>query len=110
MRQSALPHLTTNAEQARLDADARRAVGWKRWGPCLSERQWATVREDSSEWGASWGYFPHEHARSRAYRWGGRHKTETCAAGTERVIYAVLSRAGCRGRRSPARRRVRHRS
>src|SRR6266513_577508 len=43
---------------------------WKRWGPYLSERQWATVREDYSETGDSWGYFPHDHARSRAYRWG----------------------------------------
>ena len=42
---------------------------WKRWGPYLSERQWATVREDYSEWGNCWDYFPHDHARSRAYRW-----------------------------------------
>ncbi len=43
---------------------------WKNWGPYLSERQWGTVREDYSEYGAAWEYFPHDHARSRAYRWG----------------------------------------
>ncbi|HEY9769390.1 MAG TPA: hypothetical protein V6C71_13005 [Coleofasciculaceae cyanobacterium] len=43
---------------------------WKNWGPYLSERQWGTVREDYSEYGAAWDYFPHDHARSRAYRWG----------------------------------------
>src|SRR5690242_15679405 len=54
-----------NAEQNRLQQD-----GWKRWGPYLSERQWGTVREDYSEHGTAWDYFPHDHARSRAYRWG----------------------------------------
>ena len=43
---------------------------WQRWGPYLSERQWGTVREDYSEYGAAWDYFPHDHARMRAYRWG----------------------------------------
>src|SRR6202166_4887172 len=43
---------------------------WQRWGPYLSERQWGTVREDYSEFGTAWDYFPHDHARSRAYRWG----------------------------------------
>jgi hypothetical protein len=58
------------AERDRLEADARRVVNWKRWGPYLSERQWATVREDYSPQGTVWDYFPHDHARSRAYRWG----------------------------------------
>jgi hypothetical protein len=58
------------AELARLREDAERAANWKRWGPYLSERQWGTVREDYSPGGASWDYFPHDHARSRAYRWG----------------------------------------
>jgi hypothetical protein len=58
------------AELARLDADSRRVANWKRWGPYLSERQWGTVREDYSAWGDCWNYFPHDHARSRAYRWG----------------------------------------
>jgi hypothetical protein len=43
---------------------------WRLWGPYLSERQWGTVREDYSEDGNAWNYFPHDHARSRAYRWG----------------------------------------
>ncbi|HTU03770.1 MAG TPA: hypothetical protein VMG58_18190, partial [Candidatus Sulfotelmatobacter sp.] len=59
-----------NAEQERLALDASRSANWKRWGPYLSERQWATVREDYSPNGDSWGYFPHDQARSRAYRWG----------------------------------------
>jgi hypothetical protein len=58
------------AEETRLAEDARRESNWKRWGPYLSERQWATVREDYSNDGSAWTYFPHEHARSRAYRWG----------------------------------------
>src|SRR6476620_11835766 len=59
-----------NAEQERLAADAKRTANWKRWGPYLSERQWGTVREDYSATGDCWDYFPHDHARSRAYRWG----------------------------------------
>ena len=58
------------AELARLAEDERREKNWKRWGPYLSERQWGTVREDYSADGACWEYFPHDHARSRAYRWG----------------------------------------
>ena len=58
------------AEYLRLAADARREFNWKRWGPYLSERQWGTVREDYSAHGTCWDYFPHDHARSRAYRWG----------------------------------------
>jgi hypothetical protein len=54
----------------RLAEDDRRERNWKRWGPYLSERQWGTVREDYSADGNAWAYFPHEHARSRAYRWG----------------------------------------
>lgn len=67
----ALPDLN-DAESNRLAADAARdpAGNWKRWGPYLSERQWGTVREDYSDNGDSWGYLPHDHARSRAYRWG----------------------------------------
>ena len=58
------------AEDERLEQDAQRTRNWKRWGPYLSERQWATVREDYSPQGTCWDYFPHDHARSRAYRWG----------------------------------------
>ena len=49
---------------------ARHDPAWRRWGPYLSERQWGTVREDYSEGGTAWDYLPHDHARSRAYRWG----------------------------------------
>ena len=61
---------TAEAESRRLAEDADRARNWKRFGPYLAERQWGTVREDYSEGGEVWTYFPHDHARSRAYRWG----------------------------------------
>ncbi len=57
-------------ERVRLEEDLKREKNWKRWGPYLSERQWGTVREDYSRHGTAWDSFPHEHARSRAYRWG----------------------------------------
>ena len=57
------------AEQQRLDEAHQRTKHWQRWGPYLSERAWGTVREDYSAHGSAWDYFPHEHARSRAYRW-----------------------------------------
>ena len=56
-------------EEGRRLADAE-AGGWRRWGPYPSDRQWGTVREDYSPGGTAWDYFPHDHARSRAYRWG----------------------------------------
>jgi len=56
-------------EEERLREARERRVHWKRWGPYLSERAWGTVREDYSEGGTAWDYLPHEHARSRAYRW-----------------------------------------
>ncbi len=58
------------AETTRLAEDQSRQRNWKRFGPYLAARQWGTVREDYSEWGSCWDYFPHDHARSRAYRWG----------------------------------------
>src|SRR6266849_6723213 len=58
------------AEQQRLIEIRTREKHWHRWGPYLSERQWGTVREDYSPNGDAWGYLPHDHARSRAYRWG----------------------------------------
>jgi hypothetical protein len=60
-------HITPEA--TRLDEARRRVKHWKRWGPYLSERAWGTVREDYSAGGTAWDYFPHDHARSRAYRW-----------------------------------------
>src|ERR1700735_5863009 len=59
-----------NIERERLLANVVGPDGWKHWGPYLSERQWGTVREDYSPGGTAWEYFPHDHARSRAYRWG----------------------------------------
>jgi hypothetical protein len=64
-----MPRIQT-AEDQRLEESRTRKKYWKRWGPYLSERQWGTVREDYSSGGTAWEYFPHDHARSRAYRWG----------------------------------------
>ncbi|CAN5243553.1 hypothetical protein BH09ACT8_BH09ACT8_22970 [soil metagenome] len=58
------------ASFGRLDNGLRQASDWYLWGTYLSERQWGTVREDYSADGHAWEYFPHDHARSRAYRWG----------------------------------------
>ena len=58
------------AEYTRLEEAREGKIGWKKWGPYLSERQWGTVREDYSENGDAWNFFTHDHARSRAYRWG----------------------------------------
>jgi hypothetical protein len=58
------------AEQQRLEQNRTGKADWYKWGPYLSERQWGTVREDYSSDGNAWDYFPHDHARSRAYRWG----------------------------------------
>lgn len=57
-------------ERQRLDQANDPQTPWRRWGPYLSERQWGTVREDYSTDGNAWDYFPHDHARSRAYKWG----------------------------------------
>ena len=54
----------------RLEDGLLQAGEWYRWGPYISERQWGTVREDYSADGTAWDYLPHDHARSRAYRWG----------------------------------------
>jgi hypothetical protein len=59
-----------SAEHLRLSASFPCGEGWKKWGPYLSERQWGTVREDYSPHGNAWEALPHDHARSRAYRWG----------------------------------------
>jgi hypothetical protein len=64
------PRKTRTAEARRLTEDAQGKAAWKRWGPYVSERAWGTVREDYSPHGTAWDYFPHDHARSRAYRWG----------------------------------------
>jgi len=59
-----------SAEEIRLTEAREQKIPWKKWGPYLSERQWGTVREDYSDSGDAWNYFPHDQARSRAYRWG----------------------------------------
>src|SRR5512139_1455925 len=59
-----------NSEHMRLREAREKNVPWRKWGPYLSERQWGTVREDYSESGDAWNFFTHDHARSRAYRWG----------------------------------------
>ena len=60
---------TSSAERLRLQEAEHGLVPWKRWGPYLAERAWGTVREDYSPYGTAWEFFPHDHARSRAYRW-----------------------------------------
>ena len=62
--------MSKTQEQLRLEEARGNKVPWKKWGPYLSERQWGTVREDYSEKGDAWNFFTHDHARSRAYRWG----------------------------------------
>eukprot|EP00117_Sycon_ciliatum_P049930 scpid12923/ scgid35323/ Uncharacterized protein YMR196W len=69
-QQSTMVKFVEAAEAERLKEDAARKKNWKRWGPYLSERQWGTVREDYSADGNCWDHFSHDHARSRAYRWG----------------------------------------
>ncbi|MGB8701096.1 MAG: glucosidase [Thermosynechococcaceae cyanobacterium] len=58
------------AEEKRLAEARTQRIPWKKWGPYLSDRQWGTVREDYSPYGSAWDFFPHDQARSRAYRWG----------------------------------------
>ena len=65
-----MPAVPPTAEQLRLIEARDHKAPWKKWGPYLSERQWGTVREDYSPGGTAWDSFPHDHARSRAYRWG----------------------------------------
>ncbi len=69
-KQHTAPATADTPEHRRLEQARTGEVPWKSWGPYLSERQWGTVREDYSEGGDAWNYFPHEQARSRAYRWG----------------------------------------
>src|SRR6476619_6922191 len=81
-------------ETRRLAAARAGEAAWKRWGPYLSERQWGTVREDYSQNGDAWNYFPHDHARSRAYRWG----EDGLAGWSDRYQLLVFSLALWNGR------------
>ncbi|PNP41236.1 hypothetical protein TGAMA5MH_07106 [Trichoderma gamsii] len=63
-------HEYLTEEEKRLKEDRERTKYWKKWGPYVAERQWATVREDYSADGDAWSHFPHDHARSRTFRWG----------------------------------------
>jgi hypothetical protein len=69
-RRARVAAATATAEDARMREVSVAGEGWRKWGPYLSERQWGTVREDYSAHGTAWDHFPHDHARSRAYRWG----------------------------------------
>jgi len=73
------------AQFGRLEDGLLQAGEWYRWGPYVSERQWGTVREDYSADGEAWDYLPHDHARSRAYRWGEDGRPEDPAADIRRV-------------------------
>jgi hypothetical protein len=75
-------------EERRLEESRDRRVHWKRWGPYLSERAWGTVREDYSEDGTAWDYLPHDHARSRAYRWNEDGLAGICDR-QQRVCFAL---------------------
>jgi hypothetical protein len=76
------------AEDRRLEESRERVANWKRWGPYLSERAWGTVREDYSEGGTAWDYLPHDHARSRAYRWNEDGLAGICDR-QQRVCFAL---------------------
>jgi mannosylglycerate hydrolase MGH1-like protein/glycosyl hydrolase family 63 len=76
------------AEAVRLEEARRRLKHWKRWGPYLSERAWGSVREDYSPGGTAWDYFPHDHARSRAYRWNEDGLAGICDR-HQRICFAI---------------------
>jgi hypothetical protein len=84
MTQAPNPLLAT--QEGRRLAEARAGAAWRRWGPYLSDRQWGTVREDYSPGGTAWEYLPHDHARSRAYRWG---EDGLAGFGDERVRWCL---------------------
>ena len=80
--------MNTTREDIRLQEDRERTKYWKRWGPYLSERAWGTVREDYSPGGTAWDYFPHDHARSRAYRWNEDGLAGICDR-HQRICFAI---------------------
>jgi hypothetical protein len=84
--QPAAPAVT--AEALRLEESRQRTAHWKRWGPYVSERAWGSVREDYSPGGTAWDYFPHDHARSRAYRWNEDGLAGICDR-HQRICFAI---------------------
>jgi hypothetical protein len=82
------------AEGQRLEQDRLGQVNWRRWGPYVSERSWGTVREDYSADGNAWDSFPHDHARSRAYRWGEDGLAGLCDR-YQRLVFALALWNGC---------------
>ncbi|MCC2639681.1 MAG: uncharacterized protein K0S45_94 [Nitrospira sp.] len=88
------PLRSQSAEQRRLDEDDMRRQHWKRWGPYVSERAWGTVREDYSPYGTAWEAVPHDHARSKAYRWNEDGLAGVC----DRHQYICLALALWNGR------------
>ena len=84
--QAHVTHMT--AEAQRLEEARDRTRHWRRWGPYVSDRAWGTVREDYSEYGTAWDYFPHDHARSRAYRWNEDGLAGICDR-HQRICFAV---------------------
>ena len=81
-------------EEIRLDEARDHKAHWKRWGPYLSERAWGTVREDYSAYGTAWEFLPHDHARSKAYRWN----EDGLAGISDRHQYACFAVALWNGR------------
>jgi mannosylglycerate hydrolase MGH1-like protein len=80
--------MNTTHEDIRLQEDRERTKYWKRWGPYLSERAWGSVREDYSPGGTAWDYLPHDHARSRAYRWNEDGLAGICDR-HQRICFAI---------------------
>src|SRR5262245_25245652 len=77
-------------EMRRLEEIRTQETPWRKWGPYLAERQWGTVREDYSNSGDAWGYFSHDQARSRAYRWGEDRKSTRLNSSHLGISYAVF--------------------
>src|SRR3970040_645462 len=77
----------TAEHQRLIDSESRKA-DWKNWGPYVADRAWGTVREDYSAGGSAWEYFPHDHARSRAYRWNEDGLAGVCER-HQRIFFAL---------------------
>ena len=82
------------AEEIRLEEAKARRAHWQRWGPYLSERTWGTVREDYSPGGSAWEYLPHDHARSKAYRWNDDGLGGICDR-HQHICFAIALWNGC---------------